>query len=149
MSDTDRQQMIEGMVAGLAARLAENPDDLEGWTMLARSYSVLGQYDKSASAFEEAIELSPDDIELRLGRAEALLNKLDAAGEPLDETARAAVGDVARLEPKHPFALYFQGLAASQDGDNDTARRYWTELLEAMPADAPETAQVKAMIDAL
>lgn len=35
--------MIRGMVAGLAARLEQSPDDPEGWVRLVRSYAVLGQ----------------------------------------------------------------------------------------------------------
>jgi cytochrome c-type biogenesis protein CcmH len=34
--------MIQGMVAGLAARLDANPDDPDGWIKLVRAYSVLG-----------------------------------------------------------------------------------------------------------
>lgn len=149
MSAQDRAAMIEGMVSGLAARLEEDPDDIEGWTMLARSYGVLGESEKSAEAYARAIELSPDDLALRLGRAEALLAALDRRGQPIDAEAEAAIADVAATAPDHPFALYFQGLAASQRGDKENARVYWTRLLEAMPEDAPEAAQVQRMIEAL
>lgn len=37
-------QQIQNMAAKLAERLQSNPDDGEGWLMLARSYSVLGRY---------------------------------------------------------------------------------------------------------
>ena len=149
MSPADRAAMIEGMVGGLAARLENEPDDLEGWTMLARSYGVLNEPRESADAFARAIELAPDDLSLRLGRAEALLNALNANGKPIDAEAQAAVEEIAARAPNHPFALYFQGLAASQRGDKAKAREYWTRLMEVMPEDAPETAQVRSMIDAL
>lgn len=42
MSEEDRAQMIRGMVDGLAARLAENPQDAPGWTRLIRARIVLG-----------------------------------------------------------------------------------------------------------
>lgn len=42
MSPQDRRAMIDGMVSGLAARLAENPEDVAGWTRLIGSYSALG-----------------------------------------------------------------------------------------------------------
>jgi cytochrome c-type biogenesis protein CcmH len=35
-------QMIRGMVANLAAKLAAQPDDPAGWVRLVRSYAVLG-----------------------------------------------------------------------------------------------------------
>ena len=149
MSAADRAAMIEGMVGGLAARLENEPDDLEGWTMLARSYTVLNEPEKSADAYARAIALSPDDINLYLGRAQALLALLDARGETIDAETEATVKEIARLDPAHPFALYFQGLAASQRGEKDAARRYWTQLKESMPEGAPETARVQQMIDAL
>ncbi|MCB2133166.1 MAG: c-type cytochrome biogenesis protein CcmI, partial [Rhodobacteraceae bacterium] len=43
MSADDRQAMIRGMVDGLAQRLAEDPDDLEGWHRLIRARVVLGE----------------------------------------------------------------------------------------------------------
>lgn len=149
MSPADRAAMIEGMVGGLAARLENEPDDLEGWTMLARSYGVLNEPRKSADAYARAIALAPEDLSLRLGRAEALLNGLNAEGKPIDAEAEAAVEAIAARAPDHPFALYFQGLAASQRGDKAKAREYWTRLMEVMPENAPETAQVRSMIDAL
>jgi cytochrome c-type biogenesis protein CcmH/NrfG len=42
------------MVAGLAARLKENPNDLEGWQRLIRAYTVLGQPDKAKDALATA-----------------------------------------------------------------------------------------------
>lgn len=149
MSAEERTAMIENMVEGLAARLENEPDDLEGWTMLARSHAVLGDMQKSADAYAQAIELAPDDINLRLGRAEALLTILREKGEPVDEEAKAAIDDVSRLDPEHPFALYFQGLAASQRGDKARAKSYWERLLATMPEGSPEAASVQRMIDAL
>ena len=54
--------MIRAMVEGLAEKLKENPDDLKGWLMLARSYEVLGEVEKAgqARARAEALKsLSP------------------------------------------------------------------------------------------
>ena len=54
MTPQQRQQMIEGMVGRLAARLEENPNDLAGWQRLIRAYQVLGDKDKEADALEKA-----------------------------------------------------------------------------------------------
>lgn len=53
-----QEEMIRGMVARLAQRLKENPDDAEGWRMLARSYEVLGQTDNAKEARAKADALS-------------------------------------------------------------------------------------------
>jgi cytochrome c-type biogenesis protein CcmH len=55
MSAADRGTMIEGMVEGLAARLKDEPDDVEGWLRLIRSYSVLGRSEDAANAAREAL----------------------------------------------------------------------------------------------
>ena len=48
--------MIEGMVDGLAERLKSEPDDVEGWLRLIRSYVVLGRPDEAAAAARDALE---------------------------------------------------------------------------------------------
>ncbi len=53
-SAEDQQAMIQGMVEGLAARLAENPDDPEGWVRLVRAYGVLGDKARQAEALKAA-----------------------------------------------------------------------------------------------
>jgi cytochrome c-type biogenesis protein CcmH len=50
MTPDGRAQMIRGMVERLAARLQDNPDDLEGWRRLARAYQVLGDTAKASAA---------------------------------------------------------------------------------------------------
>jgi cytochrome c-type biogenesis protein CcmH len=54
MSDQGRQQMIEGMVGQLAARLKANPRDRAGWEQLMRSRMVLGQPAEAAQAYRDA-----------------------------------------------------------------------------------------------
>ena len=56
MSEDERADMIEGMVAGLAARLEENPNDPDGWIMLIRSYSTLGRDKKAKTAYDNALQ---------------------------------------------------------------------------------------------
>jgi len=51
MTEAERTIMIEGMVAGLAERLKAEPDDLDGWVMLVRSFAVLGRRDDAAEAY--------------------------------------------------------------------------------------------------
>ncbi|MBN9670862.1 c-type cytochrome biogenesis protein CcmI [Roseibium aggregatum] len=50
----EQADMIEGMVAGLAAKLEENPDNPDGWVMLVRSYSHLGEREKAEAALAKA-----------------------------------------------------------------------------------------------
>jgi cytochrome c-type biogenesis protein CcmH len=63
MSDGDRMAMIEGMVAGLAEKLRQNPADLQSWQRLIRSYIVLQKKDAAAKAFADAQAVFKDDAE--------------------------------------------------------------------------------------
>ena len=55
MSEVDRVAMIEGMVANLAIKLEENPNDPEGWQRLIRSYAMLKKPDEAKAALSKAV----------------------------------------------------------------------------------------------
>ncbi len=56
MAPAERAAMIEGMVDGLAERLQAEPDDVEGWLRLIRSYAVLGRPNDASAAAKAALE---------------------------------------------------------------------------------------------
>ena len=67
----ERDAMINAMVERLAARLEQQPDDVEGWSRLGRSYMVLHRPDKAREAYARALRLRPDDPALKQAMAEA------------------------------------------------------------------------------
>ena len=84
MTPEQRDDFIRSMVDGLAARLEENPDDLEGWLRLIRAYQVLGETERATAAVQRAATLAaslpPDAPERRA--VEAARRALDAAPRP-------------------------------------------------------------------
>jgi cytochrome c-type biogenesis protein CcmH len=54
MAPADRNGMIEGMVARLAQKMAENGSDVDGWLRLIKAYTVLGERDKALAAAANA-----------------------------------------------------------------------------------------------
>jgi cytochrome c-type biogenesis protein CcmH len=54
MSEGDRQQMVQGMVAGLAERLKQNPQDRAGWERLLRARMVMGDAKQAAADYRDA-----------------------------------------------------------------------------------------------
>jgi len=121
------------MVARLARRLEKNPDDLNGWLVLGRSYSVLGQYPLAVRSFERADHLAGGkSADALVGEAEALIledeNQLDGSAGRLVEKALA-------LDPKSGKALFFGGAAAIRRGDLPTARDRFARLLALNPPD--------------
>ena len=75
LSQDERQAMIEGMVAGLAQRLQENPDDKDGWRRLIRSYAVLGKTADARQALASASQHFAGDT--------AFVQELEAIGQTL------------------------------------------------------------------
>jgi len=54
MKETDRNEMVRGMVDRLAARLKQNGDDVDGWLRLVRAYLVMGEREKASLAGVDA-----------------------------------------------------------------------------------------------
>lgn len=63
MNETDRSEMIRGMVERLATRLKQNGDDVEGWLRLVRAYMVMGDRDKARGALGDARQAVANDAE--------------------------------------------------------------------------------------
>ena len=57
MTQSERDDMIDGMVAGLAARLEEQPNDPDCWVMLVRSHATLGNREKAEGAYARAVDV--------------------------------------------------------------------------------------------
>lgn len=64
MTPEERQEMILGMVSQLAGKLAENPENPEGWARLIRAYTVIGQPDQAKQAYDNARKQFSDDSDL-------------------------------------------------------------------------------------
>jgi cytochrome c-type biogenesis protein CcmH len=122
---TPSPQEIEAMVARLAERLKERPDDAQGWSMLARSYLVLGRLDEAAQASERALKLQPDSPQALADHADvlAMKNGRTLEGEPMRLIERAL-----QLDPDHLKSLALAGAAAFDRGDMAEAARLWERV---------------------
>jgi cytochrome c-type biogenesis protein CcmH len=148
MSPEERATMIRGMVDGLAARLEQQPDDVEGWRMLGRSFAALGEAARSAEAYRQVASRRRDDLTAQVEYAEALLAQ-GSMDQPLAPEAVAQLQEVLALDADHPLALFHLGRAAAARGDANAAARHWNRLLAQMPADAPARAQLERLLESL
>lgn len=119
-------EQINAMVAKLAERMQANPDDMQGWLMLARSYKTMGRYEDAAAAYGKAEKVVNDDPELLASYAEtlAMASGTGLKGKPAQLIARAL-----KLDPKQPHALFLAGAAAMEAGDKKQGIAYWEALL--------------------
>ena len=137
---------VDEMIRRLAARLLQNPHDVEGWRTLGWSYSSMGRFSEAGEAYAKAIELNPDSAELRSARIEALVKAADGV---VTADASNAIEENLRLDPKDARTRFFKGLAKEQGGDKTSALADWTELLKDVNSDEPWVADLKDRISEL
>jgi len=137
MSAAEQQEMIEGMVAGLAARLEDSPDDRDGWLRLARSYQVLGRLEAQINALFKAAELDPSETTVLLTLSEVILQ----SGQSEQHARRIGklferneVHDKLRVQA-NPQWLFFRGHFALSENNIRLARESWSQLLAGLPPD--------------
>lgn len=147
MSPAERDEMINSMVARLEKRLADAPDDVEGWTRLARAYEVLGKPDAALEAVAKAANLAPTDLNLQFGVLEHLLTTGNTMAR--FNLAETALANVEKNAPSHPQTLFFRGHLARLNGDTETARIAWKKLLDRLPPESEMSKALAAEVDKL
>ena len=110
-----REQQLDDLLDQLKAKLAENPNDVNGWLLLGRSYGSMQKYALALDAFQNAYDKSQgENVEAIIGLGEALAMTDEAslggrAGRLFDAALAKA--------PNHPKALWYGSIAALQAGD--------------------------------
>lgn len=134
---------IDEMVARLAARLQQQPNDGEGWAMLGRSYVTLNRASEAVVAFSKAHALIGDQPQLLADYAEALAlaNGEELAGKPAQLVARAL-----ELAPTNQKALWLAGVEAANRGARQEADEHWQRLLKQLPAASQEAETLRQQI---
>lgn len=115
------------MVASLQKRLESNSGDVNGWTMLGRSYQTLQQFDKAVLAFEKAFELeNGQNAQTSVALALALMAQ---NGGEMPDRASSLFESALALQPDNANALFYAGGAAARRGDTALAADRWETLL--------------------
>ncbi|TLY61671.1 MAG: hypothetical protein E6K52_07295 [Gammaproteobacteria bacterium] len=121
------------MVARLARKLERDPQDLNGWLMLGRSYVALQQYPPALRAFQRADRLAGGrNADALIGQAEALTLSDETE---LDGRAGRLVEQALALDPDSGQALFFGATAAARRGELPLARERFSKLLAMNPPD--------------
>jgi cytochrome c-type biogenesis protein CcmH len=136
-------EQITAMTEKLAERLKEKPDDADGWSMLGRSYSVLGRHAEALTAYKKASELRKDDPTLLADYADSLAvnNNNDLSGEPMKLIERAL-----KIDPKNLKAMYLAGTHAFNTKDYPNAVKVWEKMVQISPPGNAFTQQVEPAI---
>lgn len=138
------QAQIEASVAALAKRLQSNPSDVQGWSMLARSYTEMGRWGEAAGAYARLTELTPNDADLWAEYAFAVAM---ASGRKLDGKPMELIDHALKIDPNNPRALGLAANAAYDKKDYQKAIDYWQRIMKQMPADAEIAKTLQSRID--
>lgn len=120
-----RDKEINQSVTRLADYLKNNPDDLRGWKLLARTYMSMGRYADSAAAYGEAYRTSGNSPDMAVDYGEALTL---AADSRITEPAFALFEKALAFDTTDPKARYYLGMYKGQEGDLRGALQAWIDL---------------------
>ena len=137
-------ERIAQMVSQLEARLQQNPGDLEGWVMLARSKMALERPAEAVNAFRKAVELAPNDGQLLADFADtlALAQGRSLKGEPEQLIERALKAD-----PNNVKTLALSGTVAFQNQNYAKAAGQWERVLAVIDPQSPFAERMQTSID--
>jgi len=123
----------------LEQKLAENPDDVEGQLLYARSMMSMQNYSAAVDAYQRANEIEPNNPYILTDLAEATAFKNDTGsflGAPETYLKQAM-----SIDPKNQKAMWLQGIVYYENQQFDQAETLWTELFSLV-----ENEKIKATI---
>jgi cytochrome c-type biogenesis protein CcmH len=136
------------MVAGLAARLEQTPDDVAGWLRLANAYRQLGQADRAIKTLADLAGRQPDRLDVQLAYAQALYPPEAAATAAPPREFLGIMRRVLTLDPGNAEALWFVARDTAPS-DPTGAKALLSRLLARLPADSPARATVEQEVSKL
>jgi len=137
------QQQIEANVTALAKKLESNPNDGQGWQMLARSYNSMERYAEAADAYSKATAIITNDADLW---AEYAFSLAMANGRQLDGKPTELIAKSLQLDPNNLKALELSGSAAFQAKDYKKAIDYWQRVVDKVPPGSEVATSVQSRI---
>jgi cytochrome c-type biogenesis protein CcmH len=136
------QKDLAKMAETLADKLQSQPDNLQGWVMLGRTYRTLENFDAAIKAYDRALKLSADD-DLQLERIEvmAMQRQGNFDGEPW-----RVIREILQKDPQHFGALLTAGSASYAEGKYADALKYWEQARKPLDANHPDLAGLENAI---
>ena len=138
------QQDIERMVQALADRLAQEPGNLKGWAMLARSYKVMGRPVEAEKAFERAGAFIDDDAQMLADYADVAATNANGnlSGKPA-----ALLEKALKVDPNNGMALWLAGTAALNEKNYERTLAHWERLLNMLQPGSEDAQTLQSAID--
>lgn len=140
------QPEVVTMVDKLEQKMAQNPQDINGWLLLGRSYMIEENYPKAVQAFERALKLDPNNLNALLPLADAIAvqNNGNLTGRPY-ELLKTALP----LAPENTMTLWLLGMAEKQREDKSQAIDYWLKLYDLLPPDHADRTTILGLLSSV
>lgn len=127
----------------LEERLAREPDDVDGWRLLGRSYLGIQEFKRAESSLRRAVKLDESDTDTlgQLAEAIAMGRGGELAGEPVE-----ILDKVLEQDPAHPQGLWLRAIAFQQIGEHEAALARFEPLRSLVPDDPAALATIDDMM---
>jgi len=137
------QEGVEKMVAQFAAKMEQDPTNLQGWVMLARSYRILGRNEEAAKAYERAGNFIDSDPQSLADYADVLASNANGSfvGKPLQ-----LINQALKLDPNNLMALWLSGTASYTTGNYKAAVQTWEKLAQQIPPGTEDARSIETSI---
>lgn len=139
-ADMNGMPSIAAMVEKLRQKLEKNPNNVDGWMMLGRSYMVLKHYDLAVDAIAHAYAQKSEDPGVLLFYADAIT--MQNGGTVNDKAFKLIQRAIAKT-PDDPTAMWMAAMAYESQGDYKKAVGYWQNLLPKVQANASDYQEVQ------
>lgn len=140
------QPDLQVLIARTEDHLQENPQDGQGWAVIAPVYMRTGQFDKARRAYANALQQYSDNTELMVGWAEAsIFANNGQVSEEIEKVLRRI--NLAQPEMLQPY--YYLAMAMGQKGQINKALDAWNALLQSADPTAPWLEAAKVQRDEL
>lgn len=121
-------------LARLSRKLTDEPGNVDGWFLYARTAGSLSQWDQAIGAYRHLIGMGQDGADAQSGLGEMLVLQ---SGGTVTPTAKDAFTAALKQDPANDVARYYVALADAQAGLPDRAIDQFQALLASIPEDSP------------
>lgn len=142
----DKSPSVEEMMARLKQQLEENPDDLRGWQIFARSSMALQSFSDAVRAYSRINELSPNNPDILVGLADAMAM---VEGGVLLGKPKQLLANALKIDSGHVQGLWLSGMAAQQNGSFQVAMDFWQTLLPKLVQEPQSQTELSGLIKEL
>ncbi|MDH2431229.1 c-type cytochrome biogenesis protein CcmI [Pokkaliibacter sp. MBI-7] len=147
--ENSKGMSLHQAVVELQQRLASNPDNPEGWFVLAGTLLDLGRYQEAADALTKTQSYIPDNAPIKVmvmgQKAQALFF---AGGGKITQEVKQAIDDTLALAPNEPTVMGILGIAAYNQKLYKEAIGFWQRALSSNPDEKAAQALRSGIIQA-